>query len=104
MSPLNARRGRHFALVPEQEVRAADFLALTCPLKPETTGLINAEVLSLMKPTARLINVARGRSGICQASSSRRILPARRAYEDNVIDILLDNLRRGETDLQNNIV
>lgn len=39
----------------------ADFVVLTCPLTPETTHLIDAEALSLMKPTARLVNVARGR-------------------------------------------
>jgi D-2-hydroxyacid dehydrogenase (NADP+) len=39
----------------------ADVVVLTCPLTPETTGLINAETLAIMKPTAQLINVARGR-------------------------------------------
>ena len=38
----------------------ADFIALTCPLTPETTGLIGERALTLMKPTAVLINVARG--------------------------------------------
>lgn len=38
----------------------ADFVALTCPLTPETEGLIDAGALSRMKPTARLINLARG--------------------------------------------
>lgn len=39
----------------------ADFVALTCPLTPETQGLIDARALGLMKPSARLINVARGK-------------------------------------------
>ena len=39
----------------------ADFVALTCPLTPATEKLINAETLGLMKPSAYLINVARGR-------------------------------------------
>ncbi len=39
----------------------ADVVVLTCPLTPETEGLINAERLALMKPSAHLINVARGR-------------------------------------------
>jgi phosphoglycerate dehydrogenase-like enzyme len=39
----------------------ADFVALCCPLTPETENLIDAEALSLMKPSAYLINVARGR-------------------------------------------
>jgi D-3-phosphoglycerate dehydrogenase len=38
----------------------ADFVSLHCPKTPETTGLINAARLSLMKPTAYLINTARG--------------------------------------------
>ncbi len=38
----------------------ADFVVLTCPLTPETTNIVDAEVLSNMKPTAYLINVARG--------------------------------------------
>jgi phosphoglycerate dehydrogenase-like enzyme len=39
----------------------ADFVALTCPLTPETEGLIGAAELAAMKPSAYLINVARGR-------------------------------------------
>ena len=39
----------------------ADFVALTCPLTPETEKLIDAKALAAMKPTASLINVARGR-------------------------------------------
>ncbi|MGH7065584.1 MAG: D-2-hydroxyacid dehydrogenase [Stellaceae bacterium] len=44
------------ALLPE-----ADFVALTCPLTAETEQLIGAAALGLMKPSAYLINVARGR-------------------------------------------
>jgi phosphoglycerate dehydrogenase-like enzyme len=39
----------------------ADFLALTCPLTPETEGLIGRPELAAMKPSAFLVNVARGR-------------------------------------------
>jgi phosphoglycerate dehydrogenase-like enzyme len=39
----------------------ADFVALTCPLTPETEGLIGASQLAAMKRTAFLVNVARGR-------------------------------------------
>jgi D-2-hydroxyacid dehydrogenase (NADP+) len=38
----------------------ADVVVLTCPLTPETQGLINAAALARMKPSAHLINVARG--------------------------------------------
>jgi phosphoglycerate dehydrogenase-like enzyme len=40
---------------------AADIVALTCPLTPQTTNLMDAKALALMKPGATLINVARGR-------------------------------------------
>jgi phosphoglycerate dehydrogenase-like enzyme len=39
----------------------ADFVALTCPLTPETEKLIDADALARMKPSAYLINAARGR-------------------------------------------
>lgn len=38
----------------------ADYISLHIPKTPETANLINAETLANMKPTARLINCARG--------------------------------------------
>ena len=38
----------------------ADFVVVLCPLTDETRRLVNAERLALMKPTAFLVNVARG--------------------------------------------
>ena len=38
----------------------ADFLTVHCPKTAETTGLIGARQLALMKPTAYVINTARG--------------------------------------------
>jgi glycerate dehydrogenase len=47
--------------LPLQELfRQADVITLHCPLTPQTKSLINAETLSLMKPTALLVNTARG--------------------------------------------
>ena len=40
--------------------READIISLHCPLTPENKGLVNAARLALMKPTAFLINTARG--------------------------------------------
>ena len=41
-------------------VREVDFLVLLTPLSAETRGIVNAEVLSAMKPGAFLVNLARG--------------------------------------------
>jgi phosphoglycerate dehydrogenase-like enzyme len=39
----------------------ADVVAITCPLTPQTENLFDAKAIGLLKPTATLINVARGR-------------------------------------------
>lgn len=44
----------------ETVMRTSDVISIHCPLNDETRGLINAERLALMKPTAYLINTARG--------------------------------------------
>lgn len=44
----------------EELFRRADVLSVSCPLTPETRHIVNAERLALMKPTAYLINTARG--------------------------------------------
>ncbi len=107
----------------------ADAVVLTCPLTPETTGLIDARALSAMKPSAVLINVARGavvdEPALIEALQHRKIAAAgidvtveeplpqasplwgfenalitphtageTQAYEDNVLDVLLENLDR----------
>jgi glycerate dehydrogenase len=38
----------------------SDVITLHCPQTPETAGIVNADFLALMKPTAFLINAARG--------------------------------------------
>jgi phosphoglycerate dehydrogenase-like enzyme len=38
----------------------SDVLSVSCPLTPDTFHIVNAERMSLMKPTAYLINTARG--------------------------------------------
>lgn len=44
----------------DQLFRECDIISLNCPLTPATKGLVNAERLSTMKPTAILINTGRG--------------------------------------------
>jgi phosphoglycerate dehydrogenase-like enzyme len=120
----------------------ADYVALTCPLTPETERLINRETLGGMKPSSILINVARGRCidepALIEALRTGQVAAAgidttaeeplaetsplwtmpnvlltphtageTRRYEDNVIDLLLENLDRlwrGETQLRNQVV
>jgi lactate dehydrogenase-like 2-hydroxyacid dehydrogenase len=41
-------------------IREADFVSLHCPATPDTRHLMDARRLALMKPTAFLINTARG--------------------------------------------
>ncbi|AYB32789.1 D-2-hydroxyacid dehydrogenase [Chryseolinea soli] len=40
--------------------RESDFISLHCPLTPDNVGSVNKGLLSLMKPTAFLINTSRG--------------------------------------------
>jgi phosphoglycerate dehydrogenase-like enzyme len=58
----------------------ADFVALTCPLTPETEGLMDAEALAAMRADAWLVNVARGRcvveAALIEALASGRIAGA----------------------------
>src|SRR3954470_10754065 len=62
------------------QLPGADFVALTVPLSPETTNLIDAEALGIMKPSAYLINVARGRvvdeAALVEALAAHRIAGA----------------------------
>ncbi|MGJ5136011.1 hydroxyacid dehydrogenase [Bradyrhizobium oligotrophicum] len=58
----------------------ADFVSIHCPKTPETIGLFNAARLKLMKPTAYLINTARGglidEAALYDALSSGRLAGA----------------------------
>lgn len=55
------KREMPYEYVEREELFArADFLSLHCPQGPDTLHIVNGETLSLMKPTAILINTARG--------------------------------------------
>ncbi len=82
MKPLVKRVLFHDPVVPgsmplETVLRESDFISLHCPLVPETRGLINANTLQLVKPTAILINVSRGAliepAAVAQAIHERRL-------------------------------
>ena len=116
--------GELVKLVPD-----ADFVALTCALTPETTGLMSAAAFAAMKPSSVFVNVARGKvadeAALIATMKAGKIWAAgldvtvdeplpessplwtmpnvfitphtageTRAYEDNVIDILIENLDR----------
>src|SRR5262247_410686 len=123
-------------------VPQADFVALTCALTPETTGLMSAAAFAAMKPSSVFVNVARGKvadeAALTQTMQAGKIWAAAidvtaeeplpetsplwglpnvfitphtagetRAYEDNVINILLENLDRlwrGEKTLRNQVL
>jgi glyoxylate reductase len=70
--------GRRVTL--EEGLRAADVVSIHAPLTPETRHLINAPKLALMKPTAVLVNTARGpivdEAALVAALRERRIFGA----------------------------
>ncbi len=61
-------------------LRESDFLSLHAPLTPQTENIIDARALSLMKPSAYLINTARGQlvdeDALLAALTERRIAGA----------------------------
>ncbi|MFZ2154795.1 MAG: D-2-hydroxyacid dehydrogenase [Bradyrhizobium sp.] len=125
-----------------QILPTADYVALTCPLTPQTQNIIDAKSLSAMKPSAFLVNVARGKvvdePALLEALKTKAIAGAAidcaweeplpessplwtcpnlvitphsagetQCYEDNIIDLLLENLKvlaKGGTEVRNGVV
>jgi phosphoglycerate dehydrogenase-like enzyme len=61
----------------ESVLAEADYVVLACALTPETTGLIGKAAFAAMKPTAVIVNVARGpvidEAALYEALAQRRI-------------------------------
>lgn len=72
LAPLAARR-----VALDEGLREADVVSVHTPLTPQTRHLIDARALALMKPTAILINTARGpvvdEAALVEALRERRI-------------------------------
>lgn len=64
----------------ETLMKESDFISLHCPHTPETNGMISKEMIALMKPTAFLVNTARGpvldESALIEALREKRIAGA----------------------------
>jgi glyoxylate reductase len=64
----------------DELLAAADYVVLTVPLTAETRGLIGRAELAKMKPTAVLVNVARGavvdKDALTEALTAKRIFAA----------------------------
>ncbi len=60
---ITSARAQQLGVTPvslEELLQTSDFISIHMPKTPETTGMIGAEQLALMKPTASIVNVARG--------------------------------------------
>lgn len=86
----------------ETLMKTADFVCVCCPLNDQTRGLIDAKYINLMKPTAYLINTARGpivdQKALTYALKNRRIQGAgldvfeQEPIDDNDPLLSLDNV------------
>lgn len=74
----------------------SDVVSLHCPLTPETTCLVDAQCLALMKPTAILINTARG--PVVDEQALADALNAKKIYAAG-IDVLTEEAPRSGSPL-----
>ncbi len=62
----------------DELLRQADYVVVACPLTAETRNLIDAQALAKMKPSASLVNIARG--GIVDTQALYEALKENRIY------------------------
>lgn len=60
VTPTRAQQLQVELLSLDELLRQSDFVSVHMPKTPETTGMIGAEQFAIMKPTAYVVNVARG--------------------------------------------
>lgn len=82
-SHVTALGGRWVGL--NELLSESDFVTIHCPLNHETKRMIGAEELSLMKPSAYLINAARG--GIIDENALCRVL-TRKGIAGAALDVM----------------
>jgi len=82
-SHVTALGGRRVGL--NELLSESDFVTIHCPLNQETKRMIGAEELSLMKPSAYLINAARG--GIIDENALCRVL-TRKGIGGAALDVM----------------
>ena len=82
-SHVTALGGRWLGL--NELLSESDFVTIHCPLNQETKRMIGAEELSLMKPSAYLINAARG--GIIDENALCRVL-TRKGIGGAALDVM----------------
>lgn len=77
----------------------SDFMTVHVPLTPQTTDLIGRKQLQQMKPTARILNVARGgvvnEQALCEAIEAGEIAGA-------ALDVFSEEPLTGDSPLRNN--
>ena len=76
-------------------LRTSDVVSLHVPLTPQTTGLIGAAELATMKPTATLVNTARG--GIVDEAALLDALRTGRLHSAG-LDVMVDEPRADPAD------
>ena len=86
--PVRARRGVRQARASRASIsptllKTSDYMSIHSPLMPETRGLFNADAFRQMKPTAYIINTARGpivdEAALAEALDAKDVWRARRS-------------------------